>query len=199
MLNHGRQVRPRCSATYCSREPTPRSGSREPCAAAAVGRLPAHPPEARHWLVRPAVLDRTPVGVAGLEVGLNDRPTGHGRRLASPRFRVVLDTSRPSGGRPQVGADVRRLVLEMAIANPLWGAPRIHGELLTLGFDVSERTISRLMPRRRRPPSQTWRTFLKNHLSFTVAVDFFRSRHSPARSFCLRRPSVRRAWCMSQV
>jgi transposase InsO family protein len=61
----------------------------------------------------------------------------------------------------------------MAVANPLWGAPRIHGELLKLGFDISERTTSRLMPRRGKPPSQTWRTFLKNHLGATVAVDFF--------------------------
>ena len=74
---------------------------------------------------------------------------------------------------PQLGADVRRLTREMARANPLWGAPRIHGELLKLGFDVSERTISRLMPRRRTPPSQTWRTFLENHLGSTVAIDFF--------------------------
>jgi hypothetical protein len=55
----------------------------------------------------------------------------------------------------------------------LRGAPRIHGELLKLGFEVSERTISRLMPRRRTPPSQTWRTFLENHLGSTVAIDFF--------------------------
>jgi transposase InsO family protein len=61
----------------------------------------------------------------------------------------------------------------MALANPLWGAPRIHGELLKLGFEVSERTISRLMPRRRTPPSQTWRTFLENHVGSTVAIDFF--------------------------
>ena len=81
--------------------------------------------------------------------------------------------SRPRGGRPQIGADVRRLVREMAVANPLWGAPRIHGELLKLGFGLSERTVSRLMPRRRKPPSQSWRTFLKNHLGSTVAVDFF--------------------------
>ena len=80
--------------------------------------------------------------------------------------------SRSRGGRPQVGADVQRLVREMAVANPLWGAPRIHGELSKLGFDVSERTVSRLMPRRRKPPSQSWRTFLTNHLGSTVAVDF---------------------------
>jgi hypothetical protein len=81
--------------------------------------------------------------------------------------------SRPRGGRPQIGADVRRLVREMVVANLLWGAPRIHGELLKLGFEVSERTVSRLMPRRRKPSSQSWRTFLKNHLGSTVAVDFF--------------------------
>jgi putative transposase len=81
--------------------------------------------------------------------------------------------SRPKSGRPPVDADVRRLIREMARANPLWGAPRIHGELLKLGFDVSERTISRRMPRRRTPPSQTWRTFLENHLGSTVAIDFF--------------------------
>ena len=61
----------------------------------------------------------------------------------------------------------------MALANRLCGAPRIHGELVKLGFEVSERTISRLMPRRRTLPSQTWRTFLENHLGSTVAVDLF--------------------------
>ena len=53
----------------------------------------------------------------------------------------------------------------MALANPLWGAPRIHGELLKLGLDVSQRTVARLMPRRPKPPSQTWRTFLQNHVA----------------------------------
>jgi putative transposase len=81
--------------------------------------------------------------------------------------------SRPRGGRPRAGAEIRRLVREMAVANPLWGAPRIHGELVKLGFEVSERTVSRLMPRPQKPPSQSWRTFLKNHLDSTVAVDFF--------------------------
>jgi len=71
-----------------------------------------------------------------------------------------------------VSGDVRRLIHEMADANPLWGAPRIHGELAKLGLAVSERTVSRLMPRRRRPPSQTWRTFLQNHASALVALDF---------------------------
>jgi hypothetical protein len=61
----------------------------------------------------------------------------------------------------------------MAAANPLWGAPRIHGELLKLGLNLSERTVSRLMRRRRRRPSQTWRTFLANHVRGLVALDFF--------------------------
>jgi hypothetical protein len=62
----------------------------------------------------------------------------------------------------------------MAEANPLWGAPRIHGELLKLGIKVSERTVSNLMPRRgSKPPSQTWRTFLKNHMMNMVSIDFF--------------------------
>jgi transposase InsO family protein len=61
----------------------------------------------------------------------------------------------------------------MTEANPLWGAPRIHGELGKLGIVVSERTVSRLLRRRRRPPSQTWRTFLTNHVAFLVSMDFF--------------------------
>jgi transposase InsO family protein len=61
----------------------------------------------------------------------------------------------------------------MAEANPFWGALRIHGELLKLGLEVSERTVSRLMPRSRKPPSQTWRAFLHNHLQELVAIDFF--------------------------
>jgi len=81
--------------------------------------------------------------------------------------------SRPIGGRPRVSGELRRLIGEMANANPLWGAPRIHGELVKLGLSVSERTVSRLMPCRRRPPSQTWRTFLHNHASALVALDFF--------------------------
>ncbi|MGH7335838.1 MAG: integrase core domain-containing protein, partial [Candidatus Rokuibacteriota bacterium] len=65
------------------------------------------------------------------------------------------------------------LVRQMAAANPLWGAPRIHGELLKLGIEVAERTVSRLISKRRTPPSQTWRTFLTNHVRDLVSVDFF--------------------------
>ena len=68
-------------------------------------------------------------------------------------------------GRPAMDSEVRALILKMADANPLWGAPKIHGELLELGIVVSERTVSNLLRRhRRKPPSQTWRTFIKNHM-----------------------------------
>jgi hypothetical protein len=61
----------------------------------------------------------------------------------------------------------------MCRANPLWGAPRIHGELLKLGIEISETTVSKYMIRRREPPSQTWRTFLENHAKELIALDFF--------------------------
>ncbi len=61
----------------------------------------------------------------------------------------------------------------MARENPTWGAPRIHGELLKLGFEVAEATVSRYMPRRRKPPSQTWRAFLRNHTKDLISIDFF--------------------------
>jgi putative transposase len=61
----------------------------------------------------------------------------------------------------------------MAAANPLWGAPRIHGELAKLGVEISERTVSRLLRRPRQPPSQTWRTFLTNHVAALASIDFF--------------------------
>ena len=82
-------------------------------------------------------------------------------------------SGRPTGGRPPIDSAIRALVRRMAAANPLWGAPRIHAELLKLGIDVSERTVSRLMPKRAIPPSQTWRTFLANHVRDLVALDFF--------------------------
>jgi hypothetical protein len=81
--------------------------------------------------------------------------------------------SRRHMGRPTVPADVRTLIRTMAQANPRWGAPRIHGELLKLGLDVCETTVAKYMVRPRQPPSQTWRTFLRNHLGQVVAADFF--------------------------
>jgi len=80
---------------------------------------------------------------------------------------------RPTRGRPPVSAAIKALISRMATANPLWGAPRIHGELVKLGIDVAERTVSRLLPKRHTPPSQTWRTFLANHVQDLVSMDFF--------------------------
>jgi hypothetical protein len=66
--------------------------------------------------------------------------------------------SRRRSGRPRIPADIRHLILEIGVANPLWGAPRIHGELLKLGIDVGQTTVAKYMARRRRPPSQGWKT-----------------------------------------
>ena len=82
-------------------------------------------------------------------------------------------SGRPTVGRPPVNAEIIALVRKMAAANPLWGAPRIHGELLKLGIEVAERTVSRLIPKRPTSPSQTWRTFLANHVRDLVSIDFF--------------------------
>jgi hypothetical protein len=80
---------------------------------------------------------------------------------------------RRKDGRPAVSRELRDLIRRMASANPLWGAPRIHGELLKLGIPISQATVAKYMPRRLRPPSPTWRSFLNNHVKQIVAVDFF--------------------------
>jgi transposase InsO family protein len=81
--------------------------------------------------------------------------------------------SRSRGGRRPIDAEIRTLIHRIARENPTWGAPRIHGELLKLGFKVGEATVSRYMPLRRKPPSQNWRTFLRNHTKDLVSIDFF--------------------------
>jgi transposase InsO family protein len=80
---------------------------------------------------------------------------------------------RPRGGRPTVPLEMRGLIREMSIANPLWGAPRIHGELLKLGIDIGQTSVAKYMARRRRPPSQGWKTFLRNHADGIAAIDLF--------------------------
>ena len=76
-------------------------------------------------------------------------------------------------GRPPITTEIRKLIRTLAEANPLWRAPRIHGELQKLGIVVSERTVSRILRTVKRPPSQSWKTFLQNHLDEIVAIDFF--------------------------
>jgi transposase InsO family protein len=81
--------------------------------------------------------------------------------------------SRQRGGRPLIEADLRALIRRMSLENPLWGAPRIHGELLKLGFEVAQSSVAKYMVRRRGPPSQGWRTFLRNHAPDIAAMDLF--------------------------
>jgi len=81
--------------------------------------------------------------------------------------------SRRRGGRPPVERELRALIRRMSIENPLWGAPRIHGELLKLGFEVAQSSVAKYMVRRRVPPSQGWRTFLRNHAPDVAAMDLF--------------------------
>src|SRR4030095_1284887 len=112
------------------------------------------------------------------------------------RFRRHWATlsGRPPAGRPPVDAAIKALVRSMAATNPLWGASRIHGELPKLGIDVAERPVSRLLPKRRRsPPSQTWRTFLTNHVRDLVSVDFFTPHRGSAHPVRLRRACSRPA------
>jgi transposase InsO family protein len=79
--------------------------------------------------------------------------------------------SRGRRGRPRVSRELRELIQRMSKENPLWGAPRTHGELLKLGFEIAESTVSKYMIRHRGPPSQTWRTFLRNHADAIAAID----------------------------
>jgi transposase InsO family protein len=77
------------------------------------------------------------------------------------------------GGRPLIDTELRVLIRRMSMENPLWGAPRIHGELLKLGFEVAQSSVAKYMVKRRSPPSQEWRTFSHNHAPDIAAMDFF--------------------------
>src|ERR1700683_214498 len=79
--------------------------------------------------------------------------------------------SRGRPGRPKIDRDLRDLIRQMSKENPLWGAPRIHGELLKLDFEIAESTVSKYIVRRRGPPSQGWRTFLRSHADAIAAID----------------------------
>jgi len=88
-------------------------------------------------------------------------------------FRLFWAWKSRRRGRPIATSDIRALIRTMSEANPLWRAPRIHAELLKLGFQVSQATVAKYMRRRLRPPSQSWRTFLTNHFEQITAADFF--------------------------
>src|SRR5712672_1776199 len=81
--------------------------------------------------------------------------------------------SRSRGGRPQIETELRALIRQMSVENLLWGAPRIHGELLKLGFEIAQSSVAKYMVKRCGPPSQGWSTFLRNHAPDIAAMDFF--------------------------
>ena len=106
--------------------------------------------------------------------GSHDYPSRDPRALASCGLSLLLaGKSRSLGGRPQIETDLRALIWRMSVENPLWGAPRIHGELLKLGFEVAQSSVAKYMIKRRWPPSQGWRTFLRNHAPDIAAMDSF--------------------------
>ena len=102
-------------------------------------------------------------------------------------------------GRPRVSREIRDLIRKMSLANPLWGAPRIHGELLKLGIDVSQATVGRYLPWRPKVPSPTWRSFLHNHMHDTAAVDMFVVVTARFLTMPWIRPRARSAWTMSRM
>ena len=109
-----------------------------------------------------------------LAIGPRHREGRNRHRLASAWVSAVLELEEPPSPRPALlSREVIDLICKMSLANPRWGAPRIHGELLNLGFELSEATVAKYLVRRRKPPSQTWRTFLANHAKELVSSDFF--------------------------
>jgi hypothetical protein len=94
-------------------------------------------------------------------------------REPTAKAKTSLATSRRCGLRPRIDTELRVLIRRMSVENPLWGTPRIHGELLKLGFEVAQSSVAKYMVKRRGPPSQVWRTFLHNHALDIAAMDLF--------------------------
>ena len=126
---------------------------------------------------------RTPIAGSLSSYIDGSRRSSRSSRSSSPRHLVRWHRagfrrywrwkSRRRGGRPQIQTELRALIRQMSVENRLWGAPRIHGELLKLGFEVSQSTVAKYMARRRGPPSQGWRAFLANHAPHIAAMDLF--------------------------
>jgi hypothetical protein len=108
--------------------------------------------------------------------------------------------SRSFGSRPQIDVDLRALIRRMSVDNPLWGAPRIHGELLKLGFEVAQSSVAKYMVKRPGPPSQGWLAFLRNHAPDIAAMDLFVAPNPWLRpALCLRyRPAGPPRPCLDQ-
>jgi hypothetical protein len=94
-------------------------------------------------------------------------------RPLSPARRKTTFPSSSLGGRPQISVDLRALIRRMSVENFLWGAPRIHGELLKLGFAVAQSTVAKYMVKKGDPSGQSWGTFLRNHMPHIAAMDLF--------------------------
>ena len=108
-----------------------------------------------------------------LALGAGHHPARNGRGLASQGLSSFLDLEGTNFQDLIISREVRDLIRKMCRENPSWGAPRVHGELLKLGIDIGESSVSKYMVRNRKPPSQTWRTFLENHAQQLVSIDFF--------------------------
>jgi hypothetical protein len=111
----------------------------------------------------------------------NHRPARNRDRLGRGFRAYWRWKSRQIGGRPKIDSDIRALIRRMSRENPLWSAPRIHGELLMLGIEVAESTVSRYMVRRRRPPSQGWKIFLRNHAAGIASLELLIMKRSRRR------------------
>src|SRR5438128_4120434 len=160
--------------TAVHRSHAPRVSAGEPRASATTRRVEGAPAAATADGDGPDLLGRA---VEALEELAEFSAGGAARdcgAVAPSRLQALLgmEESTPTGS-AAIGRELRDLIRRMSRANPLWGAPRIHGELLKLGLTVSQATVSKYMFRSRRPPSQTWRAFLKNHAKDLIAVDFF--------------------------
>ena len=140
--------------TYCIRGET------------AGGGVPAVGETSEVASTRPGILGMGFEVLAELAIGARHRATGNGHPMAPSGIQVVLALEIPNGrpGRPPIEREIRDLIRRMSRENPTWGAPRILSELLLLGYHVAEGTVAKYMVRSRKPPSQTWRTFLDNHV-----------------------------------
>jgi hypothetical protein len=96
-----------------------------------------------------------------------DRPARYCHPMASCRLATLLamEEQKPGHGRPEISPEIQSLIRRISLDNPLWGAPRIHGELLKLGYDICQTSIAKYMVRRSGPPAQSWRTFIENHFA----------------------------------
>src|SRR5664280_1188056 len=154
------------------------SHPRKSCPASAVARSSRPAPSPATHCVTQAVLGRIAKVLGSMEGTSHPGDTQNRCRLASCRFRLYwkwLSRAKSRGGRKPVSKQIRALIFQMVAENPTWGAPRIHGDLLKLGFDLSEPTVSRWVRRAPRPPdpARRWLIFLRNHREAIAAMDFF--------------------------